>query len=136
MSQSSFVCTQLNSFKYSKWLNSFFLSLDGTLTGSSTSDQGGPESNSNKGVHHILWSSRAGTLPSDGLMSYPGHSLEVLHLCRDAVSIFFSPRQMDCKILIKEIRLKGFNLANKANSSPRLILLGKGMKLYPALCMG
>ena len=36
-----------------------------------------------KVVHHITQSSLAGTSPSDGLMSYPGHMLgEVLPLCK------------------------------------------------------
>ena len=42
------------------------------------------------GVLHIPQISKAGALPLDGLMTYPGHSLGsgVLPLCRDAVSVF------------------------------------------------
>ena len=65
MSKSTFVCTQLNGFKYSKWLNSFFWPIDGTLTGTTTLGQSGPESNSNQGVLYIPQSSRSGDSPSD-----------------------------------------------------------------------
>ena len=36
------MCTQLNGFKYSKWVNSFIWSIDGTLTGTTTPGQSGP----------------------------------------------------------------------------------------------
>ena len=35
----SFVCTQLNGFKSSKWLNSSVWPIDGTLTGTTTPGQ-------------------------------------------------------------------------------------------------
>ena len=41
MSQNSFVCTQLNGFKYSKWLNSAIWPIDGTLTGTNAPGQSG-----------------------------------------------------------------------------------------------
>ena len=37
--------------------------------------QSGPESNGNEGVLYIPQISKVGALPSDCLMSYPGHSL-------------------------------------------------------------
>ena len=41
-------------------------------------------------------SSITGTLPSDCLVSYSGHSLGgVLTLCREAVGVFYSPSQLD-----------------------------------------
>ena len=43
----SFVCSQLNGFKYSKWLNSSMWSTDGTLTDTNTSSQSGSGSNGN-----------------------------------------------------------------------------------------
>ena len=46
-----------------------------TLTGTSTPGQSGPGGNGNEEVLHIPKSSRTGTSPSDGLVSYPGHSL-------------------------------------------------------------
>ena len=61
----SFVCTQFSSI----W------SIDRTLLGATTLGQSGPGSHSNEGVLHILQISKAGASPSDGLMSYPGHSL-------------------------------------------------------------
>ena len=48
---------------------------DRTLSGATTPGQSGPESNSNKEVLHIPQIFKAGALQSDGLMSYPGHSL-------------------------------------------------------------
>ena len=59
-SQSSFVCTQLNAFKYSEWLNSSICLIGGTLTSTTTLGQSEPGSNSNEGVFHILQSSRTG----------------------------------------------------------------------------
>ena len=51
--------------------------IDSTLSGSTTQGQNGPGSNGNEGVLHIHQIAKAGTLPSDGLMSYTGHSLGV-----------------------------------------------------------
>ena len=47
----------------------------------------------NEGVLSIPQSSSiTGALPSDCLVSYPGHLLErVLSLCKDAVGVFYSP---------------------------------------------
>ena len=56
--------------------------------------QSGPGSNGNEGVLCIPQiPSITGTPPSDCLMLYLGHSLGggVLPLCRDAVSVFYSP---------------------------------------------
>ena len=53
MSQSSFVCTQLNSFKFSEWLNLSIWPIDNTLTGTTTPGQSGPGSYDNKKVLHI-----------------------------------------------------------------------------------
>ena len=55
--------------KYSKWLNSFIWSIDGTPIGQSGSG-------SNEGVPHIPQSSATEAILSDGLVSYQGHSLE------------------------------------------------------------
>ena len=50
--------------------------IDKTLSSATTLGQSGPRSNGNEGVLHIPQSSSiTGTLPSDGLMSYAGHSL-------------------------------------------------------------
>ena len=96
MSQSWFDCAQLNGFKYSKWLNSSIRPMDGTLTGTTTPGQSGHRSNDNKGALHILqdWSLTIRC----SLVSYPRHSVGgekvFLPLCRDAVSIFYSPSQL------------------------------------------
>ena len=47
----------------------------GPLTSTTTLDQIEPGSNGNERLLHIPQSSRTGTLPSDGLVSYPGYSL-------------------------------------------------------------
>ena len=50
--------------------------LIGPLSGATTPGQSGPGTDGNKGVLHIPQSSSiTGTSPSDGLVSYPGHSL-------------------------------------------------------------
>ena len=69
----SFLCIQINSFKYSKGLNNSIWPIDGTLTGNITPSHSGPWSNSNEGVLHIPWSSRTGAKPLDALLSYTGH---------------------------------------------------------------
>ena len=88
----SFVCTQLNSFKYSKWLNSCIWPIDGTLTSTTTPGLCGPGSNANKGVLHIPQSSRTAALPSDAISTTLVG--EVLPLCRDAVDVFYSSSQL------------------------------------------
>ena len=79
MSWTSFVCTQLNGFKFcyltqiilfsinQKWLNSSVWPLDMTLTSSTTLSPSGPGSNDNKGILHISQSFRTGASPSDAL---------------------------------------------------------------------
>ena len=49
--------------------------INRTLSGSTTPSLSGPGSNGNERVLHIPQISKARTLPSDGLMSYAGHSL-------------------------------------------------------------
>ena len=51
----------------------FFQLIDGTLTGTTTPGQNGPEINGNEGVLHIPQSFTAGASPSDGLMLYHGY---------------------------------------------------------------
>ena len=59
--------SQFNGFKYSKWLNSYFWLIDGTLTGSTPLGQNEPGSNSNEGVFHIPQRSKTRTSPSDAV---------------------------------------------------------------------
>ena len=58
------VGTQLNSFKYSTWLNSSIWTIDGTQTGTTTLGQSGLGSNGYEGVIHTPQSSRTGVSPS------------------------------------------------------------------------
>ena len=55
--------------------NSNICFIDRTLSGGTTPGQSGPENNGNEGVLRIPQISKDGTLPLDGLISYPGHSL-------------------------------------------------------------
>ena len=67
--------------------------IDRILSGATTLGQSEPGSYGNEEVLHILQSLRTRILISDGLVSYPGHSLRrVLTFCRDAVSVFYGPR--------------------------------------------
>ena len=66
----SFVCTQMISSIVN---DSSIVPINITLTGTTTSDQSGPESNGNEGVLYIPQSSRSGALPLDGLVSYAGY---------------------------------------------------------------
>ena len=49
--------------------------INRTLSSATTPGKSGPGSNGNEGELHIPKSFKAGTLPSEGLMSYTGHSL-------------------------------------------------------------
>ena len=60
---------KLNVFKYSK--------VDGALKGITGPGQSGPGSDGSEWTFHIPQSSRTGASSSDGLLSYPGHSLRV-----------------------------------------------------------
>ena len=66
----------------------------GSSSGTITLGQSWPGSNGNEGVLCFPQSSSiTGASPSDSLVSYPGHLLEgVLPLCREAVSVFYSPQ--------------------------------------------
>ena len=72
----SFVYAQLNGFMYSKWLNNSILTIDGTLTDTTTPGQSRHGGNGCERVLHIPQSSRTGASRSDNLVSYLGHLLE------------------------------------------------------------
>ena len=55
----------MNGFKSSKWLNSYFLHLDGILTGTTTPGQSELEINCNEEVLYIPQSFKTGTSRSD-----------------------------------------------------------------------
>ena len=73
--------------------------MDKTLSSAITPGQSGAGSDGNKGVLRIpKISSITGTSPSYCLVSYPEHSLGGgLPLCRDAVSVFYSPKNKEIK---------------------------------------
>ena len=62
--------SQLNAFKYSKWLKCSIWPIDGTLTVTNTEGQRGPMINGNEGVLCVPQSSRTGTSSSYSLVSY------------------------------------------------------------------
>ena len=82
-------------FKYIKWLNHFIRTIDGTLTGTNTLGQSGPGSNDNEGVLHIFQSFETAASSSYSSVPYPQHSLRILLISKDAVSIFYSPSRFD-----------------------------------------
>ena len=66
--QSQFICTHCS-----------LRLIDRTLSGATTPGQSGLGSNGNEGILHFPQISKAGALPSDSLMWYPGHSMEGLY---------------------------------------------------------
>ena len=61
----SFAFTQLNVFKYCKWLNNSIQPIDRSLTDTTTPGSSGPGSNDNEGKIHICKSSMAEIPPLD-----------------------------------------------------------------------
>ena len=72
----------------SKMSNSSIRSIERTISGSTTLNQGGPGSKCNECVLHIPQSSKTGALPSDSLMSYTGHSLGESYRSAEIQSVF------------------------------------------------
>ena len=71
--------------------------------------QSEPGSNDNKGVLHIPESFKTGASLLNGLVLYPGHSLqEDLLFCRDVVDIFYSLRQLGWIITVYTQVMKDF----------------------------
>ena len=62
-------------FMCSKWLNISSWPIEGTLTGTTTPTQTGPDGNGNEVVLYISESSRTCAYLSDVLVSYQRHSL-------------------------------------------------------------
>ena len=62
-----------------------------TLSGAITPGQSGPARDGNEGVLYIPQSSGiTGTLPSDCLVSYPGHSWEESYHSAEVQSVYFT----------------------------------------------
>ena len=75
--------------------NSSIWPIDRTLSDATTTGQNGSESDGNEGALCIPQSSSiTRATPSDCLLSYTGHSLGVLPLCRNAVGVFYGSSQM------------------------------------------
>ena len=60
-----FVCTQLNDYMYSKWLDISFWPLDGNQENTTVPGQSGPESNGSEEELHITQSFGTEVSPSD-----------------------------------------------------------------------
>ena len=83
--------------------------IDRTLSDATTASKSGTGSDGNEEVLYILQSfSITGSSPSHCFVSYPGHSLVggVLNLCRDAISIFYSPSWLE------NLYIRGIKMAN------------------------
>ena len=107
------------------------ISIDRTLSGATTPDQSGPERNGSVEVLHIPQSSNiTGSSSSDCLVLYPEHSLgRVLHLCKDAISIFNSSSQQGQQtndLWLFEVIYKQF--INKSCTSNVYVWTGFGIK--------
>ena len=71
--------------------NSYILPIDSTLSGATTPAQSGPSSVGHEEVLQIpQGSSITGASSTAFLMLYPGYSLGVLPLHRDAEGVFYS----------------------------------------------
>ena len=108
------ICTQLNSFRYchitqiiylilkipSKRLDSSICPVDRTLTSTISLGQSGPRSNGNEVVLHTFKSSKTGSSLSDAVKCHRHlfRTRKALPICRDAVSVFYSPSQQSCQI--------------------------------------
>ena len=79
---------QLNGFKYCKGLYSSIWLIDETLTSTTTLVQSGTGSNGNEGIVHILQYSQISW--SDGLASYPEHSLGVYYPSAEMQSAYYT----------------------------------------------
>ena len=91
------VLFQVIQFSISIQLSSIW-SIDRTLSDATAPGHSGPGSNANQGVHSNPQSSSiAGTLPSDCLVSYPGHSFFFGGGHTESVevqSVFYSPSRL------------------------------------------
>ena len=68
--------------------NSSIWPIDKTLTGATIPGQSVPGNSGDEGVLHITQSSKAGTSPSDSLMSYPGHLSERAYPSAEMQSVY------------------------------------------------
>ena len=82
------------------WLNSSIWPIDRTLLGATIPVQSEPGSKSNKGVLCISQSSSiTGASQSDVWVSYTEYSLEVLHLCKSTIGIFYISIPFNTRIM-------------------------------------
>ena len=111
------------------------------LSGITTPDQSGPESNGNEGVLRIPQSSSiTGTSPSDCLVSYSGHSLEgrVLPLSSGAVGVFYDwVILLWMGVIIVKERIVHSALEQEPHNQIRFsVILFWGVFLLLSLCLG
>ena len=115
--------------------NSSIWTINKTLSGATTPDQGGSGNDGNKGVLRIPQSySIIEASPSDWIVSYLGHLLgEVVPLGRYVVGVFYSPirlahNQIDATSC-KEFKLDLF-LSPKSNKVPTSFWFSYKWKVY------
>ena len=72
-------------------LNSSIWPIDRTLSGATTPGQSGSSSDGSEEVLYFPQISKAGVIPSECFVSYPGDSLgeRVLPLCKGAIGVFY-----------------------------------------------
>ena len=82
--------------------------IDRTLSGATTPSLSGPGSNDNEGVLHIPPNCNTGGLPSDGLMSYPGQSLQESYPSAEMLTVYSTaPTNWAAKLfLVKDYTIK------------------------------
>ena len=115
--------------------------IDKTPSGATTLGKSGLGCNDNEGELSIIQiSSITGASLSNCLMSYPGHlsGSESYPLCRDAVSIFYSPSQLGYFNLGMAVSLGGRKHRSKTNCTSLknwpLVTSSLWQKLWVKLC--
>ena len=75
------------------------------LSSATTLGQSGPRNNVNEGVLHIPQRSRIGALPSDSLVSYPGHSSAESYLTVEIQLVYFIAPAFTVFIIFQSMNL-------------------------------
>ena len=97
--------------------------MDRTLSGATNTAKRGPGSDGNEGVLHVHQSSSInGVLPSDCLVSYPGHSFGKYYLSAEKPSMYTTAHQTGSKLAGWHHRSPDSN--NKTLQYPSTRLIG------------